>query len=272
MSARQPSHCVEGKKKSFVVVALRQPSTVSTSSSFVRSLLLPALSRCHRLSLLLLPAGSAMAGLDGLIGAEERVINSKAKISNNVVRALRRFAPPESLSNHLWTERSIVKSKGTGTKLFSETSSTVVLTRLPHVDDTYNQRFNTAAPVQLFNQTDLSANYVVIVTTVSRCAICVCVSGLCQSLSLTLNRLCILFCSHGMPLFFFVVVVFFPTRLTIPRHLNATWLLNVCRVSHFNLWKKTVCLCVWICKLFFFFFFSFECMHVFLSGGALWVS
>lgn len=31
------------------------------------------------------PEGSAMAGLDGLIGAEERVINSKAKISNNVV-------------------------------------------------------------------------------------------------------------------------------------------------------------------------------------------
>lgn len=33
------------------------------------------------------PAGSAMAGLDGLIGAEERVINSKPKISDNVVRA-----------------------------------------------------------------------------------------------------------------------------------------------------------------------------------------
>lgn len=33
------------------------------------------------------PAGSAMSGLDGLIGAEERIINSKPKISNNVVRA-----------------------------------------------------------------------------------------------------------------------------------------------------------------------------------------
>ena len=32
------------------------------------------------------PAGSAMSGLDGLIGAEERIINSKPKISNNVVR------------------------------------------------------------------------------------------------------------------------------------------------------------------------------------------
>ncbi len=34
------------------------------------------------------PAGSAMSGLDGLIGAEERIINSKPKISNNVVRDL----------------------------------------------------------------------------------------------------------------------------------------------------------------------------------------
>uniref|UniRef100_A0A3Q3FY01 Amyloid beta (A4) precursor-like protein 2 n=1 Tax=Labrus bergylta TaxID=56723 RepID=A0A3Q3FY01_9LABR len=32
------------------------------------------------------PEGSAMSGLDGLIGAEERIINSKPKISNNVVR------------------------------------------------------------------------------------------------------------------------------------------------------------------------------------------
>lgn len=31
------------------------------------------------------PEGSAMAGLDGLIGAEERIINSKPKINNNVV-------------------------------------------------------------------------------------------------------------------------------------------------------------------------------------------
>ncbi|KAM8854344.1 amyloid beta precursor like protein 2 isoform 2-T2 [Synchiropus picturatus] len=31
------------------------------------------------------PEGSAMSGLDGLIGAEERIINSKAKMSNNVV-------------------------------------------------------------------------------------------------------------------------------------------------------------------------------------------
>uniref|UniRef100_UPI0037E83205 amyloid beta precursor like protein 2 isoform X2 n=1 Tax=Semicossyphus pulcher TaxID=241346 RepID=UPI0037E83205 len=31
------------------------------------------------------PEGSAMSGLDGLIGAEERIINSKPKISNNVV-------------------------------------------------------------------------------------------------------------------------------------------------------------------------------------------
>ncbi|XP_053729783.1 amyloid-like protein 2 isoform X4 [Synchiropus splendidus] len=30
------------------------------------------------------PEGSAMSGLDGLIGAEERIINSKAKMSNNV--------------------------------------------------------------------------------------------------------------------------------------------------------------------------------------------
>uniref|UniRef100_A0A672J5I5 Amyloid beta (A4) precursor-like protein 2 n=1 Tax=Salarias fasciatus TaxID=181472 RepID=A0A672J5I5_SALFA len=33
------------------------------------------------------PEGSAMSGLDGLIGAEERIINSKPKISGNVVRA-----------------------------------------------------------------------------------------------------------------------------------------------------------------------------------------
>uniref|UniRef100_A0A8C4DUY3 Amyloid beta (A4) precursor-like protein 2 n=1 Tax=Dicentrarchus labrax TaxID=13489 RepID=A0A8C4DUY3_DICLA len=32
------------------------------------------------------PEGSAMSGLDGLIGAEERIINSKPKISDNVVR------------------------------------------------------------------------------------------------------------------------------------------------------------------------------------------
>ncbi|KAA8594109.1 hypothetical protein FQN60_004943, partial [Etheostoma spectabile] len=31
------------------------------------------------------PEGSAMAGLDGLIGAEERIINSKPKISDSVV-------------------------------------------------------------------------------------------------------------------------------------------------------------------------------------------
>ncbi|XP_031719545.1 amyloid beta precursor like protein 2 isoform X2 [Anarrhichthys ocellatus] len=31
------------------------------------------------------PEGSAMSGLDGLIGAEERIVNSKPKISNNVV-------------------------------------------------------------------------------------------------------------------------------------------------------------------------------------------
>lgn len=37
--------------------------------------------------LLHLLAGSAMSGLDGLIGAEERIINSKPKISDNVVRA-----------------------------------------------------------------------------------------------------------------------------------------------------------------------------------------
>uniref|UniRef100_A0A8D2ZG36 Amyloid beta (A4) precursor-like protein 2 n=1 Tax=Scophthalmus maximus TaxID=52904 RepID=A0A8D2ZG36_SCOMX len=34
------------------------------------------------------PEGSAMSGLDGLIGAEERIINSKPKIGTNVVRAL----------------------------------------------------------------------------------------------------------------------------------------------------------------------------------------
>lgn len=34
------------------------------------------------------PPGSAMSGLDGLIGAEERIINSKPKVSENVVRAL----------------------------------------------------------------------------------------------------------------------------------------------------------------------------------------
>uniref|UniRef100_A0A4W6CF46 Amyloid beta (A4) precursor-like protein 2 n=1 Tax=Lates calcarifer TaxID=8187 RepID=A0A4W6CF46_LATCA len=33
------------------------------------------------------PEGSAMSGLDGLIGAEERIINTKPKISDNVVRA-----------------------------------------------------------------------------------------------------------------------------------------------------------------------------------------
>lgn len=41
------------------------------------------------------PAGSAMSGLDGLIGAEERIINSKTKINGNTVRgnlSLRRRA------------------------------------------------------------------------------------------------------------------------------------------------------------------------------------
>lgn len=40
-------------------------------------------------------AGSAMSGLDGLIGAEERIINSKTKINGNTVRgnlSLRRRA------------------------------------------------------------------------------------------------------------------------------------------------------------------------------------
>lgn len=52
------------------------------------------------------PAGSAMSGLDGLIGAEERVINSKPKISDNVVRALCHFIVPfvpQSFSNLLNT-------------------------------------------------------------------------------------------------------------------------------------------------------------------------
>lgn len=50
------------------------------------------------------PAGSAMSGLDGLIGAEERIINSKPKINDNVVRALCHFAilfVPQSFSNLL---------------------------------------------------------------------------------------------------------------------------------------------------------------------------
>lgn len=34
------------------------------------------------------PAGSAMSGLDGLIGAEEKIINIKPRISSNVVRSL----------------------------------------------------------------------------------------------------------------------------------------------------------------------------------------
>lgn len=148
----------------------------------------------------------------------------------------------------------------TGTKLFSETSSTVVLTRLPHVDDTYNQRFNNAAPVQLFNQTDRSANYVVIVTTVSRCAICVCVSGLCQSLSLTLNRLCILFCSHGMPLFFFFVVGFFflpgSPSLVIWMPLGC-W---TCVVFHILICEKKQS--VYVCEYASYFSFSFFPLNV----------
>uniref|UniRef100_A0A7N6BBD1 Amyloid beta (A4) precursor-like protein 2 n=1 Tax=Anabas testudineus TaxID=64144 RepID=A0A7N6BBD1_ANATE len=46
------------------------------------------------------PEGSAMSGLDSLIGAEERIINSKSKISNNVVRA------SLSLSFCLWLKES----------------------------------------------------------------------------------------------------------------------------------------------------------------------
>uniref|UniRef100_A0A3B5BIK4 Amyloid beta precursor like protein 2 n=1 Tax=Stegastes partitus TaxID=144197 RepID=A0A3B5BIK4_9TELE len=44
------------------------------------------------------PEGSAMSGLDGLIGAEERIINSKPKISENVVRASSSLLVPRSIS------------------------------------------------------------------------------------------------------------------------------------------------------------------------------
>jgi len=42
-------------------------------------------------------AGSGMNSLDGLIGAEEKVINSKSKINENVVR------PPACLEHHTHT-------------------------------------------------------------------------------------------------------------------------------------------------------------------------
>lgn len=170
-------------RKSFVVAV---PFAVSTGSSSAV---------CHRLSLLLLLPGSAMAGLDGLIGAEERVINSEAKISNNVVRATSFFPNPARAARRR-SNKTNQTNKPRGANWLAETPLAPVFIRVSR------QRFNTAAPVQLSNQADLAANFVVIVTTVSRCAICLCVSGLGQPLSLTLNRLCILLCSHGMPLLF----------------------------------------------------------------------
>lgn len=67
------------------------------------------------------PAGSAMSGLDGLIGAEERIINSKPKISNNVVRVsiwlfIILSVASKAFSNSLdaRTESRSVKAQDTG--------------------------------------------------------------------------------------------------------------------------------------------------------------
>lgn len=50
-----------------------------------------------------------MSGLDGLIGAEERIINSKPKISDNVVRPLCRFVTEHfGVTQH--AERTFVKA------------------------------------------------------------------------------------------------------------------------------------------------------------------
>lgn len=49
-----------------------------------------------------------MSGLDGLIGAEERIINTKPKITKNLVRASRRFLVlfvPRSISSLLGCEQ-----------------------------------------------------------------------------------------------------------------------------------------------------------------------
>uniref|UniRef100_A0AAX7T6G8 Amyloid beta (A4) precursor-like protein 2 n=1 Tax=Astatotilapia calliptera TaxID=8154 RepID=A0AAX7T6G8_ASTCA len=48
------------------------------------------------------PEGSAMSGLDGLIGAEERIINSKPKVSENVVRALLSVCDCVRASKHIF--------------------------------------------------------------------------------------------------------------------------------------------------------------------------
>uniref|UniRef100_A0A3Q4GDU5 Amyloid beta (A4) precursor-like protein 2 n=1 Tax=Neolamprologus brichardi TaxID=32507 RepID=A0A3Q4GDU5_NEOBR len=49
-----------------------------------------------------LSEGSAMSGLDGLIGAEERIINSKPKVSENVVRALLSVCDCVRASKHIF--------------------------------------------------------------------------------------------------------------------------------------------------------------------------
>lgn len=91
-----------GQRKSFVVISGKErshdsialPSTISVCLFVCKCS--PVFTDCAPSP----SAGSAMAGLDGLIGAEERVINSKPKISDNVVRAWSRFIGRVCASEH----------------------------------------------------------------------------------------------------------------------------------------------------------------------------
>lgn len=92
MLASQCAHCAEWKKglcchqctKETEVAELESYVQLSTiNTTILVCLCCSAVIDCAPSP----SAGSAMSGLDGLIGAEERIINSKPKISDKVVRA-----------------------------------------------------------------------------------------------------------------------------------------------------------------------------------------
>lgn len=129
------------------------------------------------------PAGSAMSGLDSLIGAEERIINSKPKISDNVV------SPSSSSSFCLCLEaflflpcstrelRAALLKRLNTVYRYDPSSLNSLLQPQAHLivlmirNYKYIQCFHIAVLSSAFNESD-----VVIVTAISHWAICMSIS------------------------------------------------------------------------------------------------
>lgn len=69
-----------------------------------------------------------MSGLDGLIGAEERIINSKPKVSENVVRALLSVCDCVRASEHIFLSdlREALLKQNTGHEQLDITPATPI--------------------------------------------------------------------------------------------------------------------------------------------------